>query len=152
MVAAVAAQGHPGGGDGLDGGHAVAFDAGDLDEAADGVAAAELTAEPTTVAPGEPVELTVVNHGEVDLGYGRPITVERWDGEAWVETDESREAMWTMELLMLPAGQTGEAQTWPFAEDRTPEEGWYRFTKSVRAEAADGDTELTVRARVRVDG
>ncbi len=37
-MAAVAAEGHAGGGDGLDGGHAVALDAGDLDQAADGVA------------------------------------------------------------------------------------------------------------------
>nr|WP_232791413.1 hypothetical protein [Streptomyces capitiformicae] len=37
-MGAVAAHGHAGGGDGFDGGHAVAFDAGDLDEAADGVA------------------------------------------------------------------------------------------------------------------
>jgi hypothetical protein len=115
-----------------------------------GRAAAELTAEPDTVAPGEPVDLVLVNHGEVELGYGRPVTVERWDGEAWAETDESREAAWTMELLLLAPGQAGEAQTWPFSD--TPEEGWYRLTKTARAEGAGDDVELGVRALVQVTG
>ncbi len=118
-----------------------------------GTVAAELTADPTTVDPGEPVEIVVVNHGEVQLGYGRPITVERWDGAEWVETDGSRESVWTMELLMLPPGRTGVVQTWPFSEDDAPAAGWYRFTKSVHAESGEErSAELVIRARVRVDG
>src|SRR5919106_6717926 len=38
VVATVAAQGHPGGGHGLDRGHAVAFDTRDLDETTDRIA------------------------------------------------------------------------------------------------------------------
>lgn len=120
------------------------------EETDEGLAAAELTAEPEVVAAGEPVEVVLDNRGEVELSYGRPVTAERWDGEQWVETEASREAVWTMELLILPPGEPGQTQAWPFVEDHTPEPGWYRFTKTAHAATADGEAELTVRARVQV--
>jgi hypothetical protein len=122
----------------------------DTDE---GLAAAELTAQPDEVEPGEAVSVRVENRGELTVSFGRPIVVERWDGQDWTETDESREAAWTMELLLLDPGQPGVEQIWPFLDDHTPEPGWYRFTKRLHAETAEGDpAELVIRARVRVAG
>jgi hypothetical protein len=119
----------------------------------DGQAAAELVADPEETSPDGEVILRIENRGEVDINYGRPITVERWDGDEWVETDESRESVWTMELLHLPAGESGVDQPWPFIEGHEPEPGWYRFTKQIYVEGESGEsTELIVRARVRVAG
>lgn len=120
-------------------------------ETEDGQAAAELVADPEETPPGGEVSLRVENRGETALNYGRPITVERWDGEEWVETDESRESAWTMELLHVSAGEGGVDQPWPFTEGHEPEPGWYRFTKQIHVEHESGEsTELLVRARVLV--
>jgi hypothetical protein len=116
-----------------------------------GIAAAELVAEPDQISPDGSAVIRVENRGDVDLGYGRPVTVERWDGEAWVETDESREAVWTMELLLVGPAESGVDQPWPFMEDQDVEPGWYRFTKRIHVEDETGDAgELIVRARVLV--
>lgn len=111
---------------------------------------AELRVEPADVGPGDRCRLTVVNHGEIPLWFGRPVTVERWDGEDWVETAASREAFWTMDLLWAAPGEEGPQQEWPFGAERGEvKPGWYRFTKQVSAE---GETEspvtLVLRARV----
>jgi hypothetical protein len=116
-----------------------------------GPASAELVAEPAEFAPDATVVLRLHNRGETALSYGRPIQVERWDGEAWVETEESRQAAWTMELLIVQGGQPGVEQTWPFQPTTRPEPGWYRFTKRVQAEPpGDEARQVAVRARVRV--
>ncbi len=120
-------------------------------EAEDEPIAAELRAEPGEIDSSDRIEVRVVNHGERTLNYGRPVRVERWDGEAWRETEESLNAAWTMELLILAPGETGVAQPWPFLAQQNAEPGWYRFTKEVYAETSSGDaTRLLVRARVRV--
>ena len=123
-------------------------------ERADGRVAAELETEPETIEADEQVTLRVTNRGETGLSYGRPITVERWDGENWVETEESRNAMWTLELLYVEPGETGVEQTWPFRSDHRPETGWYRLSKELHAdEDVDVDGEparLMIRSRARV--
>ncbi len=114
--------------------------------------AAELVAEPKATDPSGPITLRVANRGERPINYGRPIRVERWDGETWRETEESLDAAWTMELLIVQPGETGVAQPWPFLRDHEAGPGWYRFTKELYAETASGDaTRLRVRARARVD-
>jgi hypothetical protein len=116
-----------------------------------GRAAAELVADAVEILPTGRVVLRVENRGDSTFTYGRPIVVERWNGQAWVETVESREAAWTMELLIVRARETGVEQQWPFLPTHRPEPGWYRFTKSVQTENPPGDPEaMVVRARVRV--
>ena len=118
-----------------------------------GRAAAELVARPAEIAPSGRVVLQVQNRGEVRLVYGRPISVERWDGQRWVETDESRNAAWTMEALLVEPRGGGVEQRWPFLEGHVPQPGWYRFTKSVGPDIVATDREqFVVRARVRVSG
>ncbi|MFQ3670545.1 MAG: DUF6087 family protein [Verrucomicrobiia bacterium] len=113
--------------------------------------AAELKADPEEIAPQQAVTLRVINHGEVALNFGRPITVERWDGTAWVETEASRNTAWTMDLLYVQPEAKGPEQQWPFYQGPQPGPGWYRFTKDVQAEGTDGVPErLTLRARVHV--
>lgn len=120
-------------------------------EADDGPIAAELTAEPKEIDPSGTVAIRVANRGERPINYGRPIRVERWDGETWRETEESLNAAWTMELLIVQPGEMGVAQPWPFLRDHEAETGWYRFTKELYAETSSGDaTRLVVRARVQV--
>ena len=120
-------------------------------EADDEPIAAELRAEPEEIAPSGRIEVRVVNHGERTLNFGRPVRVERWDGEAWRETEESLNAAWTMELLILAPGETGVAQPWPFLAVQNAEPGWYRFTKEVYAETSSGNaTRMVIRARVEV--
>lgn len=115
-------------------------------------AAAELVATPKAIGPGGSVTLQIENHGQVGLHYGRPITVEHWDGAEWIETEGSRNVGWTMELLYIPAGETGVEQIWPFFPGEYPEPGWYRFTKLLHAEATSGDSpRLILRARVEVE-
>lgn len=124
-----------------------------LVQAEDGVVTAELVANPAGIAPDGRVKVRVVNRGTRALSYGRPITVEKWNGEAWVETEESRNAMWTMELLHVEPEKIGVEQAWPFLPDQRPESGWYRMTKHVSAESPDPDQDpvmLTIRTRVEV--
>jgi hypothetical protein len=120
-------------------------------EADEGTVAAELTVGPERISPGEQTTANVVNHGEVPIGYGRPIGVERWDGEAWVHWPPADEAAWTMELLLLGPGETGVDEAFPFTDER-PEPGWYRLTKDVHAESTGDPPQLTIRARVLVEG
>lgn len=122
-------------------------------EAEDGKVAAELIATPILIPPDGRVQVSVVNRGDKALNFGRPITVERWDGAAWVETEESRNAAWTMELFDLEPGTTGEEQTWPFHPDQRPEPGWHRISKHVSAEPpgpGQDSISLTIRTRVEV--
>lgn len=117
----------------------------------EGSAAAELVVEPASIPPDGEASVTVVNHGDVTLGYGRPISVERWDGDQWVRWEPADEVAWTMELLMLEAGQTGVEQTFPFAEE-APDPGWYRLTKQIVPETTGEDPgEIIVTARVLVE-
>jgi hypothetical protein len=114
-------------------------------------ASVELVAAPAEIAPAGRVVLRLHNRGETALSYGRPVQVERWDGEAWVETEESRQAAWTMELLIVQGGQPGVEQEWPFQPTTRAEPGWYRFTKQVQAEPpGDEPRQTAVRARIRV--
>jgi hypothetical protein len=116
-----------------------------------GRAAAELVARPTGIAPSGSVVLQLQNRGDIRLVYGRPIWVERWDGQGWVETDESRNAAWTMEALFVAPRGGGVEQRWPFFGGHVPQPGWYRFSKSVGLDIASADREqFVVRARVRV--
>jgi len=116
-----------------------------------GRAAAELLAGPAEIAPGGQVIVRVANRGDLQLAYGRPIRVERWDGSAWIETEDSRQAAWTMELILLGPQQVGVEQRWPFSSGQTPRSGWYRFTKHVHVEGTTNEAErFTVMARVRV--
>ena len=120
-----------------------------------GRAAAQLVARPTEMAPSGRVVLQVHNRGDVRLVYGRPIWVERWDGQQWVETDESRNAAWTMDALSVEPGRGGVEQRWPFLEGSVPQPGWYRLTKSVSLNLDIGSTDreqFIIRARVRVSG
>jgi hypothetical protein len=118
-----------------------------------GRAAAELVARPTEIAPSGRVVLQLQNRGDVRLVYGRPISVERWDGQDWIETEESRNAAWTMDALFLEPRGGGVGQRWPFLEGHVPQPGWYRFTKSVGLDIVSTDREqFVVRARVRVSG
>jgi hypothetical protein len=120
-------------------------------ETSSGRAAAELVAQPAEIAPGDPVVLRVANRGNLRLGYGRPITVERWDGREWIETEDSRDTAWTLELLLLTPNQTGAQQMWPFRDGDDSRSGWYRFTKHLQTEDQTGEAErFAVRARVRV--
>jgi hypothetical protein len=120
-------------------------------ETSRGRAAAELVAEPSEIAPGSRVILRVENRGEVGLAYGRPILVEQWDGGEWVETDESRQTAWTLELILVRPQQSGVEQRWPFVASYTPRPGWYRFTKQIQTEDTNREPErFVVRARVRV--
>lgn len=113
--------------------------------------AAELTAAPTEIEPDQPVALRIVNRGEVGLGYGQPITAERWEDSTWVETEESRDAAWTMELLHVAPGGEGVEQEWPFLPGQRPDPGWYRFSKDVQADSANEQPERVVlRSRVKV--
>jgi hypothetical protein len=115
-----------------------------------GQAAAELVATPREIGPDGTVILQVMNRGDVPLTYGRPIQVERWDGTSWVETEESRESAWTMELLIVQPGAPGVEQRWPFLETSRPDPGWYRFTKRVQPDTGAGPTPVAVRTRVQV--
>lgn len=117
-------------------------------DTAGGAAAARLVADPAVIAPTGSVVLRVENRGDLRLLYGRPIVVERWDGSEWIETEESRNAAWTMELIILQPHQSGVQQRWPFREGSVPRPGWYRFTKRVQTDS--GDPNFVVRARVRV--
>lgn len=114
-----------------------------------GRVAAELIATPAAIRAGDRLVLRVVNRGELGISFGRPLTVERWEGSAWVETPESRDAAWTMELLYVAPGGIGVEQPWPFLPDHQPDPGWYRFTKVVRPGVPNAD-QLTLRARVEV--
>lgn len=117
----------------------------------EGAAAVELLAEPSEITPDQQVVVRVANRGETGLGYGRPVTVERWEEGEWTETGESRNAAWTMEMLHVEAGELGVEQTWPFQPDRQAEPGWYRFTKHVNAETSGGEmVRMAVRARAKV--
>jgi hypothetical protein len=69
-----------------------------------------------------------------------------------VETEESRQATWTMELLIVAPGQQGEAQRWPFLPGREAEPGWYRFSKQVFAGSGSDSAQFIVCASVRVVG
>ena len=116
-----------------------------------GRAAAELVAQPAEMGPGGRTVVRVANRGNLRLGYGRPLKVEWWNGQAWVETDESREAAWTMELILLEPNEIGVEQRWPFREGQRPQAGLYRFTKQVHVEdTANTPERITVMARVRV--
>lgn len=116
----------------------------------EGRAVAELVAEQGRISPDETTAVVVVNRGEVTLGYGRPIEVERWDGEAWVSWPPADDVFWTMELLVVEPGQRGEAQPFPFTEQQ-PEPGRYRLTKEVTPQVEDRDPpQLTVRVVVEV--
>jgi hypothetical protein len=120
-------------------------------DADNGPIAAELIAEPEEIDASGRVALRVANRGERTLNYGRPIRVERWDGNTWRETEESLNAAWTMELLIVQPGETGVPQPWPFLPDQEAGPGWYRFTKELYAETSSGDaTRLLIRTRVRV--
>jgi hypothetical protein len=120
-------------------------------EALDGRVAVELRAAPNEIRADQQVTLRVVNQGDVGLSYGRPVTVERWEGSAWVETQESRDAAWTMELLFVLPGREGVEQRWPFSVRHRPNPGWYRFSKQVRAEGVNDDQgPIVLHARVRV--
>lgn len=115
-------------------------------------AAGLLKASPEQVRPGERVTLQVVNLGEATLSFGRPITVERWEEGEWVETPESRESFWTMDLLWAQAHDRGPEQHWPFLSEQVPPPGWYRFTKHLQAEDAEGGAvSFYLRARVQVE-
>lgn len=120
-------------------------------EKEDGRVAAELVADPAEIGLDGQVVLRVLNRGESGLSFGRPITVERWEESGWIETDESRNAAWTMELLFVASGEGGVEQPWPFLREHRPEPGWYRFTKQVQGENTSGDApRLVVRERVQV--
>lgn len=111
-----------------------------------------LVASPPEIEAGEQLNLQVENHASQVVQYGRPITVERWTGLRWVETDASRDTMWTMELLSLQPGESGVEQHWPFFEDDRPEPGRYRLRKRVHVPGEEGDAgkmELEVEVRVR---
>ncbi|MCC5805929.1 MAG: hypothetical protein JJU00_06325 [Opitutales bacterium] len=115
--------------------------------------AAELIATPGKIQPDGRVRINVVNHGARALEFGRSFTVEKWDGESWVETRESLNAMWTMDLLFVEPGTTGEEQTWPFLPGQRPDPGWYRISQRVSADPPDPDgnpISLTIRTRVEV--
>jgi hypothetical protein len=117
-----------------------------------GTAAAELVVEPVTISGGEQAIVRVENHGELPLGYGRPIEVERWEGEGWARWEPADEVMWTMEMLLVEPGGSGEEQPFPFTE-QDPEPGLYRLTKIAFAEVEDADApQLTIRARIEVTG
>ena len=116
-----------------------------------GRAAAELVAQPTEIEPGDRTVVRVANRGDLRLGYGRPLKVERWNGREWIETDESRQTAWTMELILLEPDQIGVEQPWPFRDGQRPQAGWYRFTKQIHVEdTANTPERLTVTGRVRV--
>ncbi|MCC5835131.1 MAG: hypothetical protein JJU20_10390 [Opitutales bacterium] len=120
-------------------------------EALDGRAAGELWVDREQMTVGEQLVVQVRNRGELALGFGRPVMVERWDGEGWVETEASRRSAWTMDYLYAFPGEEGIEQVWPFGGTEVSEPGWYRFTKRVNAEDLDGEsTQLELRARVRV--
>lgn len=109
-----------------------------------------LLAEPQTIDRQGSVTLRVDNQSDVMAEYGRPITVERWNGDAWQETEASRQSMWTMDLLMVQAGETGVEQTWPFGARRTPQPGWYRLSKQVQTRPESNAGAVRISARVRV--
>ena len=120
-------------------------------EAIDGRAAGKLWIDRDEIAAGEQVVLQVRNRGEVALGFGRPVRVEFWEGEDWVETEASRHSAWTMDYLYAFPGQEGIEQIWPFRGGEDPQPGWYRFTKAVNAEDPEGESaQMQLRARVRV--
>jgi hypothetical protein len=115
--------------------------------------AAELIATPAVISPDERTQVRVLNRGSEPLGFGRPFTIEKWDGEAWVETEDSLNSMWTMDMLYVEPGAAGVEQAWPFLPDHRPEAGWYRFTKHVSAEPStpgQNPVSLTLRSRVEV--
>lgn len=118
---------------------------------ADGRAAAQLVVSSGHMKPGDKVTVHIANRGQVSLNHGRPVVVERWNGSAWEETEESRTTAWTMELLQIEAGRSGVEQPWPFQSERRPVPGWYRFTKDLYTADGSRDPErLIVRARVEV--
>lgn len=122
-------------------------------KADDGAVAAELIATPVEITEEGRVQVRVVNRGTRAVSFGRPVTVEKWNGEAWLETEESCNSMWTMDLLYVESGDTGVEQPWPFLPDQRPDAGWYRMTKQVSAEAPGPDQDhvsLTIRTRVEV--
>ncbi len=120
-------------------------------EALDGRAVGELWVDRNEAAVGEAVVVQVRNHGELALGFGRPVKVELWDGESWVETEASRTSAWTMDYLYAFPGERGPEQIWPFGRVELPEPGWYRFTKTVNVENPSGDNvQMQLRARVVV--
>jgi Bacterial Ig-like domain len=108
----------------------------------DGVA---LLADPTVVAPGGSLEVTVDNGGDQTVTYGLVYTIERWDGTAWQKTDIAP-TIFPEILLITPPGK-GQPQSIQLPANIEP--GIYRVAKSVVEEGTDKLLELYAQFEVR---
>lgn len=95
------------------------------------------------------VELRPRNTGEIDLSYGAPVQLERWDGDAWHDVSALPPgAAWPLPEFGVQPGEAGEWEQLPLDRLDHVEPGWYRLTKSFSAEPA-GD--LTLQPGVMVE-
>src|SRR5690625_7149460 len=87
-----------------------------------GKTAAELLVEPTVLEQGESSLIQIANHGETPLEFGRPFKVEKQTDDKWQETEASKNAIWTMELLNLTPAEAADDKKWP-SNEAQPEQG-----------------------------
>ena len=84
-----------------------------------------LDAEPSVVAPGESVTITITNNSEETVGWGYQYELHRRVGDDW--TSVPLEGGFQLPLLTLPPGETRVTNE----INQALEPGTYRVTKSV---------------------
>jgi hypothetical protein len=119
-----------------------------------GEAAIELVVEPRDIRMGEQVSIRLVSRGEVEVLTGLGFSVERWDGQRWVDVPWPEDLVFPAIGIVLPPGGSVDPQRWPTERVRV-EPGWYRAVKSATYEDPEHvrpDTKLEARTRFRVRG
>ena len=117
-----------------------------------GEAAVELLVDPREIRLGESVTIRLVNRGEVDVLTGLGFTVERWDGERWVDVPWPKDLVFPAIGIVLHPGASTDPQVWS-TEGARVEPGWYRAVKSASYEDPGNvrpDTKLEARTRFRI--
>jgi hypothetical protein len=110
-------------------------------EAAEGPGGmAELRVAPEAVGAGDQVMLTLVNRSDGDLGYNLcPAVLDRREGGEWVEERLRPAEVCTMELRVLPAG---DSSTYHHTVPSALRAGEYRFRVGIEAPLSGGRVEV----------